>query len=317
MTTSYNRKTLFLKDGNDSLKLALGDLQTTLVYVGSVDDQTEHKDFLIEGPGSTIVKGSSLKLEESSGANKLEVGTNDVKATVGGNSLTLTSTGLVLKDSVWTNGQNIGTYARNVSDRLQSVDSALTQTHLPKISNISSSTAANEANWVTYLANGESTTMVLTNWTAAKISSKISTATTNHETLSTHVEDWLAVPKNGDNDQTLQAYVTGLVNTEADKISEILENAPDSLNTLNELKIALESSDYKLVDIQIALVSKLNALTQVVANLTSEDPATEFGADPATHPVWYASIAAPQRDSVDQPAIEDPAENEPPASLVE
>ena len=75
---SYNRKTLFLKNSNDTLTLAIdttvGNEKAILAYANAVKDATEHVPFQIEGPGQTVVKGSSLKLEESGGSNKLEVG---------------------------------------------------------------------------------------------------------------------------------------------------------------------------------------------------------------------------------------------------
>tara|TARA_Y100000389_G_scaffold141210_1_gene139056 strand:+ start:41 stop:973 length:933 start_codon:yes stop_codon:yes gene_type:complete len=309
--TSY-RKTLFLKDGNDILKLALEDTKTSLVYAGQQSDANAHKDFLIEGPGSTIVKGSSLKLEEDTGLNKLEVGGTDVKATVGTNSLTLDANGLKLKDSVWS-GENIGNYARATQQDVTNVSTS-TSACSASIYTVSTVVHTNADNWNTYRG-----ALILNDWTATKIKDKFDTAGHNHENLSTHVADWLAVPKDGQSDQTLEDYVEGLVTTEAGKISGILENAPESLNTLNELKIALETTDYDLVNVQIRIVQKLNDLAKVVAQLTTEDPDTEFPTnDPSSHPLWYASITEPIADSVaNQPEIDGQAEHEPPNSLVE
>jgi hypothetical protein len=316
---SYNRKTLFLATGNDTLKLALDATlgKAVLAYAQSVEDTQQLLPFQIEGPGETVVKGSSLKLEESGGNNTLEVRTADVKATSGNNSLTLDSTGLVLKDSVWTVGKNVRTVISDAADAIATLEDTVNNNHSSKITKISASIIEHRGYWNTYTKDG---VMTLSDWTAETISTKISTADSNHTTLSDHVTDWLTVPNDTENNnapQTLQSYVQSQVNAEKERIDLILDNAPESLNTLNELKIALETTDYNLVDVQINIVSKLNALADVVAHLTSDNPATEFPpTDVANHPTWYASIAVPVRDSVDQPEISGSTDNEQ-GSLVE
>lgn len=302
---AHNRKTLYLANGNDTLKLALETQQTTLKFENSLGNTQDALPFQIEGPGQTIVKGLSLKLTESQEKNKVEVGVNDVKATVstatGDNILTLDSSGLILQDNVWTNGTNLGSFARTTSTSAANISSEVS-TNKATIGNISASVHENKTDWNTYKGD-----LTLANWTAAEISGLFQTANTNHTTLSDHVDSYLTVPGS----QTLSAYVESRVLAETTRIDGILANAPDSLNTLNELKIALEDSDYSLVDVQIKIVNKLNELTQVVAHLTSEDPQTEFPeADSANHPVWYASITAPLRESVDQPAVPDSTDNE-------
>lgn len=305
MANQYNRKTLYLASGNDTLKLALEDTQTTLKFHNSVANPGDALPFLIEGPGQTIVQGHSLTLTESQGTNKLEVGVNDVKATTGTNSLTLDSTGLILQDGVWTTGKNLGSFTRTTSTTVTNISDQVS-TNKGDIGNLSASVHDNVTNWTTY-KNG----LNLNEWTAGTISTKFVNANSNHTTLSTHVYDFLTVPKDELNaDQTLQAYVDSKVNAEKDRIDAILANAPESLNTLNELKIALESSDYSLVDVQISIVQKLNALADVVAYLTSEDPTLDTTLTTIPQPTWYASINVPNRDSVDQPAVTTEVANE-------
>jgi hypothetical protein len=298
---AYNRKTLYLASGNDTLKLALETNQTTLKFENSLGNTQDALPFLIEGPGQTIVKGHSLKLTESLGKNKVEVGVNDVKATVstatGNNILTLDSTGLILQDAVWTTGENLGSFARTTSTSAANISNEV-NTNKVTIGNISASVHENKADWQTYKGS-----LNLANWTAAEISGLFQTANTNHTTLSDHVDSYLTVPGS----QTLSAYVESKVTEQTTRIDTILANAPESINTLNELKIALESKDYSLVDVQISIVKKLNALADVMAHLTSVDPATEFASSP---PLWYASITEPDPDSADQPQVSGSTDNE-------
>lgn len=314
---AYNRKTLFLKNSNDTLTLTidttLGNEKAILAYANSVSNAADLLPFQIEGPGQTVVKGKSLKLAESSEANMLEVGTTDVKATSGDNSLTLDSNGLVLKDSVWTVGKNVREEINDAAVAIAQLEDTVNNKHSTKISKFSASISEHRSYWDKYTDNDS---LNLSDWTAPQISTKISTAVSSHVVLSEHVSNILTVPNDSaGNAQTLTDYVDNKVGDQTTRINDILANAPDSLDTLNELKIALESTDYNLVDVQISIVNKLNALADVVAHLTSEDPATEFP-DSTTHPTWYASIAAPQRDSVDQPQVGDSTGNEQ-GSLVE
>ena len=302
MANQYNRKTLYLASGNDTLKLALEDTQTTLKFHNSVANPGAALPFLIEGPGQTIVQGHSLTLTESQGTNKVEVGDTEVKATTGTNILTLDSTGLKLKDSTWTAAAvDIGAFARDTSTSVANLHTQVFTGHTNSISNISTSVHTNKTNWDTYKGS-----LTLENWNAQQISSKFLTANNNHEALSTHVNTYLTVPDS----QTLQTYVEDKVNAEKDRIDAILANAPESLNTLNELKIALESSDYSLVDVQISIVQKLNDLADVVAHLTSEDPTTDTTLTTNPPPTWYASINVPNRDIVNQPEVPDSTDTE-------
>tara|TARA_Y100000389_G_C17337394_1_gene451401 strand:+ start:30 stop:968 length:939 start_codon:yes stop_codon:yes gene_type:complete len=309
MTTSY-RKTLYLRDGDDNHFVTSVTSTTGVLLKHTQPTSTTTPaalvPFKLETAGTAEVNAKNIILK-TTGSN---ANTYQVKLTNSGD--------VAIQDATFPAEYKLGPKLSEMISTTQSVkDTADAAQSVASTAN--GRTVTHQTNWkhfTRYDEDGGDTNDALdliSDWNLRSISSKFSTVTTNHSTLSTHVTNYLTIPTDEDDAvQTLQTYVESQVTAEKDRINKILLNAPESLDTLNELKIALETTDYSLVDVQINIVNKLNALANVVAYLTSDNPTLEFNTNP---PTWYASITEPVRNSVDQPELANQVANEPPTSL--
>lgn len=265
------RKTLFLNDSdhNNSIKLFLSHNETN---GGAATLRTDGTDMPLNLIGNRVnLQGQYLQLTKT-----------DANGVVSGEVINAYDRLVGLSDAIVTEANT-----RLTNDN----------THSSAISNLQTSltTAQTDIGTNASQLSSEVSRALLAE---SDLSDRIDSANTARTTLSSDIST----------DLSTEAFKRQSLDTSLEnKISDMLQGAPEALDNLAELKVAFESADFEVVRVQNNIINRVNTLSSVLSALTTDSEGGE------AQPDWAAALSFVDMTLIDQDAVTDGNVTEPTA----